>query len=440
MSRLPKPRGVSPPTGITIPSTITTRANLKRKANSVEEESEDGANAQEEQPRRKMVALGKSRPTRPLQPTQTLIDGIRTVSGSNTLPKPLTKPRAPAITRPAPRTRSAIIPHSQRSVRKSLNAANRARGAIGRNARSRPSVNSIDAELNTERANLASLRSQHTLLSEQLEESRALELNHRKELVGFSDEIEQLKTKHAKEIKEFEGEMQKRMKETEDVEEELRQCRKNLYKETETTAQLRVVISTGEARISELEAQVADLQTQNSETKSQNKILEASLADTKCCLAASDAKLVELKQEAVEAEMVRRKLHNMVQDLKGNIRVFCRVRPILLADASSSGEQLSLEEVGADLKFPDSDSETPNMIQLTSYTPAFSGPLRKETHTFAFDRVFPPQSSQAQVFEEIELLIQSCVDGYNVCVFAYGQTGSGKSWTMQGGSVIILVG
>ena len=41
-------------------------------------------------------------------------------------------------------------------------------------------------------------------------------------------------------------------------------------------------------------------------------------------------------------------------------------------------------------------------------------------------------ATQEKVFEDTKRLIQSAVDGYNVCIFAYGQTGAGKTHTIQG--------
>jgi predicted oxidoreductase len=40
--------------------------------------------------------------------------------------------------------------------------------------------------------------------------------------------------------------------------------------------------------------------------------------------------------------------------------------------------------------------------------------------------------SHMLAFDKLQYLVQSAVDGYNVCIFAYGQTGSGKTFTIYG--------
>lgn len=57
---------------------------------------------------------------------------------------------------------------------------------------------------------------------------------------------------------------------------------------------------------------------------------------------------------------------------------------------------------------------------------------RGRSKDYNFDAVFDQDSTQEQIFEDCDRLIQSAIDGYNVCIFAYGQTGSGKTFTVQG--------
>lgn len=107
-----------------------------------------------------------------------------------------------------------------------------------------------------------------------------------------------------------------------------------------------------------------------------------------------------------ETENKRRRVHNMMQDLKGQIRVFCRVRPL-------SQKESSQQDIKAIHDVDDMSLEVPN------------------AGSFAYDGVFNP-GSQEEVFEDCRDLVQSAVDGHNVTIFAYGQTGAGKTYTMFG--------
>ncbi|KAI9804085.1 MAG: hypothetical protein M1825_001486 [Sarcosagium campestre] len=120
-------------------------------------------------------------------------------------------------------------------------------------------------------------------------------------------------------------------------------------------------------------------------------------------------------------ETLRRILHNQVQELKGNIRVFCRVRPWLQAEAVDA----------AKISFPDADKEGRELEVLGYEEKSSLGHVSRKRNAFAFDRIFNPESSNQEIFEEISQLVQSALDGYNVCIFCYGQTGSGKTHTMS---------
>ncbi|XP_020231761.1 kinesin-like protein KIN-14I [Cajanus cajan] len=107
-----------------------------------------------------------------------------------------------------------------------------------------------------------------------------------------------------------------------------------------------------------------------------------------------------------------RKLYNQVQDLKGSIRVYCRVRPFFPGQSNHLSAVESIDD-GV----------------ITVNVPSKNGKGRR---SFNFNKVFGPSATQAEVFLDMQPLIRSVLDGYNVCIFAYGQTGSGKTHTMTG--------
>jgi kinesin family protein C1 len=165
----------------------------------------------------------------------------------------------------------------------------------------------------------------------------------------------------------------------------------------------------------------------------------------------------ELFRKLRESDRIRRELHNKVMQLSGNIRVFVRVRPELpgehekeqklLAEKASSDntrkrkhDEMQLSETP--FKFPglfdgenggDGQDLTKNLVEVLEPHKDRGGlKERRKKYRFGFDNVFTPNQGQDDIWEATEPLVQSAIDGYNVCIFAYGQTGSGKTYTMLG--------
>ncbi|CAD5174890.1 unnamed protein product [Musa acuminata subsp. malaccensis] len=115
---------------------------------------------------------------------------------------------------------------------------------------------------------------------------------------------------------------------------------------------------------------------------------------------------------AVLAE--NRRLYNEVQELKGNIRVYCRIRPFLPGE---NRKQSTIDYIG----------ENGELLVVNPSKPGKDG-----QRMFKFNKVFGSTATQEQVFLDTRPLVRSVLDGYNVCIFAYGQTGSGKTYTMTG--------
>eukprot|EP00397_Hematodinium_sp_SG-2012_P003912 GEMP01003922.1.p1 GENE.GEMP01003922.1~~GEMP01003922.1.p1 ORF type:complete len:843 (+),score=173.98 GEMP01003922.1:157-2685(+) len=115
-----------------------------------------------------------------------------------------------------------------------------------------------------------------------------------------------------------------------------------------------------------------------------------------------------LGEDVKENDLARKKLHNLIQDVRGGTRVFCRVRPL----AEHEANEVCIKKSALDIQIMDEEHH--------------------KDETFQFDAVFDAKNVQADIFVDCEDLVVSAIDGYNITIFAYGQTGAGKTHTMYG--------
>ncbi|GJN01655.1 hypothetical protein PR202_ga18935 [Eleusine coracana subsp. coracana] len=120
-----------------------------------------------------------------------------------------------------------------------------------------------------------------------------------------------------------------------------------------------------------------------------------------------EERLAYAESQIVEGDRLRKKLHNTILELKGNIRVFCRVRPLLFHGDSNSVEEASIS-------YPTSVESAGRSLDLINQGQKLS---------FSYDKVFDHNASQEDVFVEISQLIQSALDGYKASMLEiYNET------------------
>ncbi|KAL0218038.1 hypothetical protein RCL1_008886 [Eukaryota sp. TZLM3-RCL] len=122
-------------------------------------------------------------------------------------------------------------------------------------------------------------------------------------------------------------------------------------------------------------------------------------------------KLAETQKNLDIEREQNKSLRNSIEEIKGSIRTIIRIRPLYLDCEPKQGKSSSI------VSFTDST--------VTIKT-------RNGLKSLDFSTVLADSTSQITTFSQVEGLVHSFIDGYNVSILAYGATGSGKSYTISG--------
>jgi len=252
----------------------------------------------------------------------------------------------------------------------------------------------VAAQLQAERDTIRELQDNQHAMARELSDSKKEEMEQTTRLRDVSDELSQLKQAHARQIMELELSVMQKDSLHRQVSERLRVTEEDLERERQVTSTLKATISqqssasiTAMAEKQALQAQLDVMQTQLSSVTRTRDDLSKNLEEAL-------AREAQIKEDLIAGETVRRKLHNMVQELKGNIRVFCRVRPILPSDLPSSGAIKELSEaefekakrdMEANYAYPDRRNH--KEIVFSATTESATGQTRPDNYSFGFDRV-----------------------------------------------------
>ncbi|KAF8932358.1 kinesin-like nuclear fusion protein [Haplosporangium gracile] len=224
------------------------------------------------------------------------------------------------------------------------------------------------------------------------------------------DNMKALRSQQAMEVDQ-EKSTEARLQQERDMEESnLRIANNHLEQQIQESANLRTTISTQSSNCLAFETDNRALKLKIERTEDAIARRETIIEELERKLNDSETQARKRQQKVKDEETSRRKLYGTIMDLKGHIRVFCRVRPNGITDGAVTS-----------IDYPDLEGRE---IVLTS--------AEEPKYPFTFDRVFAAASTQEDLFEDVSQMLPSILTGGSACVFAYGSTWTGKSYTLEG--------
>jgi hypothetical protein len=279
-------------------------------------------------------------------------------------------------------------------------------------SREQEKLKSLEATLK----NLESGHEERILLDQQAAEERwkqqqEIEIQHQNALKEAEDRLIETKLKSQNDLNESKADYQRLVRETDD---RLDIYRKDRDKEIDNlNSSIAEVKAKYAEELSNAQSLVEMFQKKNQEA--QERVEAAEEAQRSMMQEIEEAKMVQkynaqLHRDLAREQAIRKKLHNEIEDMKGKIRVYVRVRPFSRTELSKGCSEAVMKD--GKMSVVVTGGKTPDTKKAYDFDSVFSGAMTEG-------------NSQEDIFRDTKHLMTSVIDGYNVCIFAYGQTGSG---------------
>ncbi|KAJ4844909.1 Kinesin-like protein KIN-14E [Turnera subulata] len=197
-------------------------------------------------------------------------------------------------------------------------------------------------------------------------------------------------------------------------EQERKALKHRVFELERTLERVKQDLAVAESNLASRDTDLAALQNslkELEELRDMKEDIDRKNEQTAAILKMQASQLAELEVLYKEEQVLRKRYFNTIEDMKGKIRVYCRLRPPSEKEVADKDRCIVMSTDEFTVQHPWKDDKAKQHI---------------------YDRVFDGNATQEDVFEDTRFLVQSAVDGFNVCIFAYGQTGSGKTFTIYG--------